>query len=629
MTLRQKLIFCYKLSTCALVSFCVAVVQLPSAFAAGSTFTRDIEVVLTVQKSSSVIVTQTHTLTWDNENQLFPANKNFVYVPVYPAFASQKVALDTSVTGLTVKNEDGRTLSYKKELDNGGLQIRIPYYEDLTNRNKLVFVVTYTTSLYIKNEGGVTEISYPGLSSDFQSKEIDKTNDLTEVTRYSLTIAHDESLGEQTLISPVPSKTRKEKSVNYSLYTEKELLGKSVRLNFGTTRYIKFSLTGKAYATNASSPNFVKDILQNYVEVILPGQQDGTESANQTVYFSRISPYPQELIVDADGNTIAKLPVSATKEEEIIIEGYAVISGKRREDYEAVLANAKINQYSAELQKYTQEESLYWQVSSAEIKSVADSIGDAKGSVLTTVKNGLATVAKSLTYETQKSASLLERKGALLALSSKKGVCMEFSDLLLSVLRANKVPTRAVYGDGVGGRVDRLLEGVGHQWVGVYVPELGWVPVDPTWSDDGREYIGHDLDHFVWYVASESANSPSGFSCLSWDAKTPCRDAIEIRTETVAEVPQSVFTIKDVRAKIEIARLASQTPEGLIDNAVQYLGTSRIGRLLLSTSGLMLSAAVFLYIVVLTIVTAVGKALKRRAQNRANATTPPETSLTV
>lgn len=66
----------------------------------------------------------------------------------------------------------------------------------------------------------------------------------------------------------------------------------------------------------------------------------------------------------------------------------------------------------------------------------------------------------------------------------RRGVCQDFSHLMLSCLRAFQIPARYVSGyiltDPPPGQ-DRL-EGAdaSHAWVGVYIPDLGWVDFDPT-----------------------------------------------------------------------------------------------------------------------------------------------------
>jgi transglutaminase-like putative cysteine protease len=70
-------------------------------------------------------------------------------------------------------------------------------------------------------------------------------------------------------------------------------------------------------------------------------------------------------------------------------------------------------------------------------------------------------------------------------LAQRRGVCQDFSHLMLAVLRTAGVPARYVSGylyvpeaaRGTGGEAD---EGAMHAWVEAFLPGSGWVGVDPT-----------------------------------------------------------------------------------------------------------------------------------------------------
>lgn len=73
-------------------------------------------------------------------------------------------------------------------------------------------------------------------------------------------------------------------------------------------------------------------------------------------------------------------------------------------------------------------------------------------------------------------------------LSSKSGVCQDFSHLLISLLRARGVPARYVSGYLVPrqttderGAMERVIGGLAsHAWVQMYSPDAGWLGLDPT-----------------------------------------------------------------------------------------------------------------------------------------------------
>jgi tetratricopeptide (TPR) repeat protein len=70
-------------------------------------------------------------------------------------------------------------------------------------------------------------------------------------------------------------------------------------------------------------------------------------------------------------------------------------------------------------------------------------------------------------------------RGAKRALREGKGDCTEYSELMVTLCRAKKIPARIAEGliphtDGTIGY---------HNWVEVFFPVYGWVSFDPTWAD--------------------------------------------------------------------------------------------------------------------------------------------------
>lgn len=86
------------------------------------------------------------------------------------------------------------------------------------------------------------------------------------------------------------------------------------------------------------------------------------------------------------------------------------------------------------------------------------------------------------------------RYGVEQVLVQKFGRCMDFADLMITLCRNAGVPARFIIGwvPSLGG----------HSWVEVYIPEEGWVGVDPTttWLGVSEDYIP--------FVISESGEIP-------------------------------------------------------------------------------------------------------------------------
>jgi len=83
----------------------------------------------------------------------------------------------------------------------------------------------------------------------------------------------------------------------------------------------------------------------------------------------------------------------------------------------------------------------------------------------------------------------------------RRGVCQDYTHLLISVCRAAGVPARYVsgyhfVGDLQGGNAD--FEQASHAWAEVYIPGIGWFGIDPTNNAPiGARYVklGHGRDY--------------------------------------------------------------------------------------------------------------------------------------
>ena len=88
--------------------------------------------------------------------------------------------------------------------------------------------------------------------------------------------------------------------------------------------------------------------------------------------------------------------------------------------------------------------------------------------------------------------SLQASGSAVATAQSHLGICSDFADLYIGLLRTAKIPARFV-----GGYVTSNGSGQGgfHQWVEFYLPKAGWIAADPTW---GNGYFAQLQDH--WHI---------------------------------------------------------------------------------------------------------------------------------
>jgi transglutaminase-like putative cysteine protease/outer membrane protein assembly factor BamB len=100
-------------------------------------------------------------------------------------------------------------------------------------------------------------------------------------------------------------------------------------------------------------------------------------------------------------------------------------------------------------------------------------------------------------------------------LARGNGSCSEYAFVYISMCRAAGLPARYVGSVVVRGDY-ASMDDVFHRWVEVYLPNYGWVPVDPSggdqdWPRDQANYIGH-LSH-RYLITTESGG---GSETMGW-----------------------------------------------------------------------------------------------------------------
>lgn len=95
-----------------------------------------------------------------------------------------------------------------------------------------------------------------------------------------------------------------------------------------------------------------------------------------------------------------------------------------------------------------------------------------------------------------------DNQGALSAITNHSGVCQDFADLEVALLRANGIPARTNMGYGLSnnnglkeyppnpqiGNGFYNLENSRHVWTEIYLDPYGWVPADPTFAQNDPFY---------------------------------------------------------------------------------------------------------------------------------------------
>lgn len=112
-----------------------------------------------------------------------------------------------------------------------------------------------------------------------------------------------------------------------------------------------------------------------------------------------------------------------------------------------------------------------------EIKSITDSIINYNLHPYENAKNLSNYIFTNLTYQ-QGVTSIETKIDEIWKL--KAGVCQDFAHLLLEMLRISNIPARYISGYICPQNHELRGEGATHAWVEIFLPEFGWIGLDPT-----------------------------------------------------------------------------------------------------------------------------------------------------
>jgi hypothetical protein len=110
------------------------------------------------------------------------------------------------------------------------------------------------------------------------------------------------------------------------------------------------------------------------------------------------------------------------------------------------------------------------------------------------------------------------------------GSCSEYSFVFIAMCRAAGLPAR--YEGSIAQRGDLASEDeVFHRWCQVYLPNYGWVPVDPSGGDQERpeaqaRFIGHLANRYLVTTTGGGGSDYMGWeynSYETWQSEGPCK----------------------------------------------------------------------------------------------------------
>ena len=188
----------------------------------------------------------------------------------------------------------------------------------------------------------------------------------------------------------------------------------------------------------------------------------------QDVLEQEISPDNFQLITDEYGNQIAEFDFSEMPpESEIVVQiNYRVRVNQLEFD---------ISHCQGELPDFFTEPELHVESQNPQILQLAGLLSQGKQTTCEQVRAFYDYIGDNLVYSYNGG-----NWGAQAALGEMGADCTEFSSLMMALSRATGIPARYVEGLSYIPEGEGRLARQEHAWLEVFLPGIGWTPMDPT-----------------------------------------------------------------------------------------------------------------------------------------------------
>lgn len=415
-------------------------------FASGE-FASDYNVSYDVQDNGPTLVQQNITLTNLQTN---------LYVT-----ESEITVGTTNINNVSASDSEGN-LALKLSQDQDSTKIHVFFNQKVVGKGKsLNWVLKYQSNNVVTKVGLIKEINVPRLELD------------ADIDSYNLTVNVPRSWGKPAYVKPVYKE--------FLNFNKDELAQGQISIAYGPYQVFDFKLN---YHLKNSR---LTPIL---TEIALP-----PDTNYQKVYLNTLIPQPLDVVVDKDGNWLAKYSLTPGQILNVVATGSAQLyltPFNQKDDFHTsqYLSNQK-----------------YWETASPQIQQLAQKYKTPRA-----IYNY---VVSKLKYNYAKVNQNPARLGALAALlSPDQAICMEFTDLFIAIARAAGIPAREV--DGFAFTTNQRLRPLSlqkdilHAWPEYYDGEK-WIQIDPTWQNTtgGVDFFTtFDFNHLAFVIKGQDSEYP-------------------------------------------------------------------------------------------------------------------------
>lgn len=446
----------------------------PSSTQAANNFSYNVSVNYKIEPSGLAEVKETYNITNNTASQYLD---------------SIKLSTSTDkVENLQVYYTNGGSIPFTTEkitTDDGGykydyIQINIDFPRNTVGRGaNWGFVVQYQTPDIVENKGRAHIVYIPGVPKENRED-------------YAVTLTVPKEFGPIHGFGELPKETTTSNNTKTYEFSKANLVEKSVQLLFGDST---------TYQTNFNFPLENKSGFPKVYEVTLP-----PSTAAQTVYLNKLDPKPESIRIDADNNIIATYTLRSQQKVTVSTD---ILAEVRYINYD-LARSGQLNDIPRELKATYTKTTHYWNSDNPVLRQKAKSLTEGKQNVAEMVKAINNYVVETLDYNNEKIKYNI-RQGSLEAFKNpSNSVCLEYSDLTIAMLRSVGIPARMPVGYGYSGNLKQSssVSDSLHSWVEAYIPNVGWINLDPTWGEKFNNFGISDIDHFAFAVWGASDTEP-------------------------------------------------------------------------------------------------------------------------
>jgi len=423
----------------------------PSQAVAAGEFQADYTVQYAIAPTGTTIVTQNITLT-NKQTNLYPQKYS--------------ILLDTTKVKNVIAYGAHEIIATDISQQDGKTQILLTFTDKVVGLGKqLAFTLRFENNDIAQQNGNIWEVNIPGITPD------------ADIASYNVSLSVPQSFGPNAYMTPLPA--------SGSIWTKEQMMAGGISAAYGTSQSFDAHLS--YYLANPT-------VTSARMSVALP-----PNTAYQTVYVESITPKPDTVTRDTDGNWLAEYVLLPETNISIETALHIDVGLRPKDTYTDPMPD--IASYTGPL--------TYWETQNPKITALA--------ATYKTPRAIYEYVTHALSYDYSRVQSTPVRKGAVLALASpKNSICMEFTDLFIAVARAAGIPAREAVGYAYTTnsklRPLSLVADVLHAWPEYYdVTKKIWVAVDPTWANTtgGVNYFDKmDFNHIVFAIHGKSSDYP-------------------------------------------------------------------------------------------------------------------------